>query len=59
MKRSNIINTLNELPKEFNLDDLLERLIVIEKIDEGLKEAKDGKTISHDKVKKMVSKWHK
>ena len=59
MKRSTIINTLNELPKEFNLDDLLERLIVIEKIDEGLKEAKDGKTISHDKVKKMVSKWHK
>lgn len=59
MKKTTVINALNELPKEFLLDDLLERLLVIEKIDEGLKEAKQGKTVSHDKVKKMVSKWHK
>jgi predicted transcriptional regulator len=59
MKKSTIINTLNELPKEFDLDDFLERLIVIEKIDEGLEDAKSGKIVSHDKVKKMVAKWHK
>lgn len=59
MKRSTIIDTLNELPKEFNLDDFLERLIVIEKIDEGLAEADAGKIVSHDKVKKIVAKWYK
>ena len=59
MQKSTIIHTLNELPSKFNLDDFLERLIVIEKIDEGMEEAKAGKTISHDKVKKMVAKWHK
>ncbi len=59
MQKSTIIHTLNELPSKFNLDEFLERLIVIEKIDAGLEEAKAGKTISHDKVKKMVAKWHK
>ena len=59
MHKSTIIQTLNELPSKFNLDDFLEKLIVIEKIDEGMEEAKTGKTISHDKVKKMVAKWHK
>ena len=59
MQKSTIINTLIELPSKFNLDDFLEKLIVIEKIDEGMEEAKTGKTISHDKVKKMVAKWHK
>jgi predicted transcriptional regulator len=59
MQKSTILNTLNELPNKFDLDDFLERLIVIEKIDEGIQEAKAGKTISHDKVKKMVAKWHK
>lgn len=59
MQKSTIIHTLNELPNKFNLDDFLERLIVIEKIDEGLEEAKSGKTVSHDKVKKLVAKWHK
>ena len=59
MQKSTIIHTLNELPSKFNLDDFLERLIVIEKIEEGMEEAKAGKTLSHDKVKKMVAKWHK
>jgi predicted transcriptional regulator len=59
MKKSTVIHTLNELPQKFDLDEFLERLIVIQKIDEGLEDAKNGKTISHDKVKKMVAKWNK
>lgn len=59
MQKSTIINTLNKLPNKFNIDEFLERLIVIEKIDEGMEEAKAGKTISHEKVKKLVAKWHK
>lgn len=59
MKKATVIHALNELPGEFKLDALLERLIVLEKIDAGLKEAKAGKTISHESVKKMVAKWQK
>lgn len=59
MKKSTVIETLNELPQKFDLDELLERLMVIEKIDEALEEAKSGKTVSHEKVKKMVAKWNK
>ncbi|MFN5069749.1 MAG: hypothetical protein ACK5FC_07695 [Bacteroidota bacterium] len=59
MQKSTIIKTLNELPNRFNLDDFLEKLIVIEKIDQGIQEAKEGKTISHEKVKKIVAKWPK
>ncbi len=53
------MHALNELPQKFDLDEFLERLIVIQKIDEGLEDEKNGKTISHDKVKKMVAKWNK
>ena len=59
MKKSTVIQTLNELPQKFDLDELLERLMIIEKIDEALEDAKSGKTVSHDKVKKMVAKWNK
>ena len=59
MKKSTVIQTLNELPQKFDLDELLERLMVIEKIDEALEDAKAGKTVSHDKVKKMVAKLNK
>ncbi len=59
MQKSTIIHNLNKPPKKFDLDDFLKRLIVIEKIDEGMEEAKAGKTVSHDKIKKMVTKRHK
>lgn len=59
MKKATIISALSDLPKEINLDDFLERLIVIEKIESGLKDVKEGKTISHDEVKKRMKKWLK
>jgi hypothetical protein len=59
MKRTNVISVLNELPKEFPLDELLERLLVIEKIEKGLSDLKEGKTISHAKVKKEAAKWQR
>jgi len=59
MEKAIIINTLKKLPNEFNLDEFLEQLIVIEKINEGLEDLEAGKTISHEKVKKIVAKWQK
>ena len=59
MKKTTLLQMLNKLPQNFNLDDFLERLLIIEKIDEAMDEVKSGKTISHDKVKKMVGKWNK
>lgn len=59
MQKSTILNTLNKLPNKFNFDEFLERLIVIEKIEAGLEDAKNSKTVSHEKVKKLVAKWRK
>lgn len=59
MKKTTILNALSDLPKEINLDDFLERLIVIEKIEAGLKDVREGKTISHEAIKKKFNKWLK
>jgi hypothetical protein len=37
MKKSTVLHTLNDLPQKFDLDEFLECLIVIQKIDEGLR----------------------
>jgi hypothetical protein len=59
MKKTTAISAIEELPKEFELDLLLERLIVIEKIDKGLNDIKSNKVVSHESVKKLVNKWQK
>jgi hypothetical protein len=60
MKKITVINLMNEFPKEFELEELLERLIFIEKVEEGLKQAQKGQTIEHHKVFNYFNKkWSK
>jgi hypothetical protein len=59
MKKQALVQVVNELPKEFKLDDLIEKLVVIEKIEMGLNDVRNGRTISHEKVKKEFKKWVK
>lgn len=57
MKRDKAIETIKELPQEFDLDELIERLIFVEKVEKGLAQLDEGKTIPHDKVKELSKKW--
>ncbi len=60
MTRQTAIETVNELPKNFTLDELLERLIFIDKVEKGLEQAKKGEVISHKKVvEHFEKKWKK
>ena len=59
MRKKSIIKAINELPANVKLDDIFERLLVIEKIEEGLIDLKLGKTISHESVKRRVKRWSK
>lgn len=36
MKRDKAIDTIKELPKEFELEALIERLVFVEKVEQGL-----------------------
>ena len=57
MKRDKAIETVKELPKEFELDVLLERLVFIEKVEQGLVQVKQKKLVPHSNVKEIVKKW--
>ena len=57
MRRERVIETIKDLPNEFNLETLIERLIFIDKVEKGIKQTEEGKTISHAEVKQKVSKW--
>lgn len=57
MKRDKVIESIKELPQEFELETLIERLIFIEKVEQGLKQIDEGKTISHERVVEIAKKW--
>jgi len=58
MLTKNILRqSIDNLPDSFTIDELIEQLIFVEKIGEGIKQSDEGKTISNDDVKSMIEKW--
>lgn len=57
MKRDKVLETVREFPQEFDLEDLIERLIFVEKVEKGLQQIKEGKTVPHEEVKEIIKKW--
>jgi hypothetical protein len=57
MKKEQAIEAVKELPEEFELDELLEKLVVTKKVTQALKQLKNGNTVPHAEVKEMVKQW--
>jgi len=59
MNREKAIEAVKELPQEFNLEELMEKLVFVEKVEQGLKQLEEGKTVPHEQVKNRVKEWQK
>ena len=57
MNKDKVIDTVNELPQNFELDELMEKLIFIEKVESGLQQVEQGKVVSHEKAKEIAKQW--
>ena len=59
MRKSKAIDIVQQMPDSFVVDDLIERLIFMEKVEEGLNDIREGNVVEHSEVIKQVSKWSK
>jgi predicted transcriptional regulator len=54
LTRDGILEALQELPPDATVDDAIERLVFLAKIDAGLAELDDGKSVPHAEVKRRL-----
>jgi Zn-dependent alcohol dehydrogenase len=59
LTKEKLNKTINNLPDSFTIDELIDQLIFIEKIEEGYQQSEEGKVISNEDVKSMIDKWSK
>ena len=57
MRREKALDTIKEFPQEFELEDLIEKLVFIEKVEQGINQLDNGKTVPQETDKEMVKKW--
>ncbi|MBK8242568.1 MAG: hypothetical protein IPK88_04015 [Saprospiraceae bacterium] len=57
MLTKEIINDqIKEMPDEFTIDELIESLLIVEKINQGLTELEQGKIITEDELDQRMAK---
>jgi len=55
--KQKVIDSIEKLPQDASLDDIMERIYFIHKIKVELKQSEQGDVISHDEVLKKIEKW--
>ena len=53
------VQAVKALPDDASLEDAMERLFLLAKIEKGLQQADAGELIPHEKVKERMAKWLK
>ena len=57
MKKSRTEQILASLPETVDVDDLIERLHLLDKIEQAEKQLARGKGVSHETAKQRLSQW--
>lgn len=57
LDKEKIINSLRDLPDKTTIEEAMERLYLLAKIEKGIIQADDGQCISHEEAKEKMKKW--
>lgn len=59
LTKDKVRKTIDRLPEKFTVDQIVEELVVLNKIEEGLTDVEKGRVYTTDQVKKELNKWLK
>ncbi len=51
------LNTINQLPENTDMDEIMYRLYVLDKIRKGQEAVEQGKTITGEELKREIDSW--
>lgn len=55
--KEEVIRLLSSLPDDCSLEDIQYHLYVLQKIEHGLRDAKEGRVYSPEEIERQMAKW--
>jgi len=55
--KAQMVEAIQSLPDDATIDDAMERLYVLAKIEIGLAQIEAGQGIPHDEIRRQISQW--
>jgi predicted transcriptional regulator len=59
LTKDKVKKTVDRLQETFTVDQIVEELVILDKIEEGLKDIEEGRVFSTDQVKEELKTWLK
>ena len=59
LTKKQVLSAIKNMPDNFDTAQLFDRILLINKIEEGRQQIKDGKGLSTEEAKKKLKKWLK
>lgn len=54
--KDRVLETVRQLPEDATVEDAMERLYFMAKVERGIREADEGRTLSHEEVRERFLK---
>lgn len=55
--KDQVISVISKLPDDAEIEDIMNRLYILNKINTGQTDVKNGRVISHEDMKKEMASW--
>jgi hypothetical protein len=55
--KDKIINGIQNLPDSVTIDDILDQIMLVEKIEKGIYQSNKNQVVSDDELDKRLGKW--
>ncbi|MCX7001048.1 MAG: hypothetical protein NT106_12265 [Candidatus Sumerlaeota bacterium] len=56
-EKEKVLQAVSNMPDDASIEDAMERILFLAKIEKGILQADAGQTISHEHVKERMEKW--
>lgn len=57
MTKEKLLEAVKDLPENFELEDLFDRLLLIKRIEEGVRQSLQGETLTATEAKAYLGRW--
>ena len=57
LTKNEVIKTISNLPESFSIDELIDRLVFMDKVEKGITQSNENLVFSKLQAKKRLSKW--
>lgn len=59
LDKKKVLASIREMPDSFSTEELLDRIMLLQKIEAGIEQSKNNKTVSESQAKYKLKKWLK